>query len=46
MLQQIRGFRVVHVFDIAQTEGDALPDLDAGRPKLLDASAPEGGGTR
>ncbi len=42
MMQQIRGFRVVHVFDISQTEGDELPDLDAVRPKLLDADAPEG----
>jgi DNA primase len=41
-LQQIRGFRVVHVFDISQTEGDDLPDLEAVRPKLLDGSAPEG----
>ena len=41
-LQQIRGFRVVHVFDISQTEGDELPDLDAVRPKLLHADAPEG----
>jgi antirestriction protein ArdC len=41
-VQQIRGFRVVHVFDISQTEGDELPDLDAVRPKLLDADAPEG----
>jgi antirestriction protein ArdC len=41
-LQQIRGFRVVHVFDISQTEGEELPDLDAVRPKLLDADAPEG----
>jgi antirestriction protein ArdC len=41
-LQQIRGFRVVHVFDISQTEGEALPDLDAVRPKLLDGTAPEG----
>lgn len=40
--QQIRGFRVVHVFDISQTEGEELPDLDAVRPKLLDADAPEG----
>jgi N-terminal domain of anti-restriction factor ArdC len=40
-LQQIRGFRVVHVFDISQTEGEDLPDLDAVRPKLLDASAPD-----
>jgi hypothetical protein len=41
-LQQIRGFRVVHVFDISQTEGDELPDLDAVRPKLLEGDAPEG----
>jgi antirestriction protein ArdC len=41
-VQQICGFRVVHVFDISQTEGDELPDLDAVRPKLLDADAPEG----
>lgn len=41
-VQQIRGFRVVHVFDISQTEGDDLPDLDAVRPKLLDGEAPEG----
>jgi hypothetical protein len=34
--QQIRGFRVVHVFDISQTEGEELPDLDAVRPKLLE----------
>ena len=41
-LQQIRGFRVVYVFDISQTEGDELPDLDAVRPKLLAGDAPEG----
>ena len=41
-LQQIRGFRVVYVFDISQTEGDEIPDLDAVRPKLLDGDAPEG----
>ncbi len=40
--QQIRGFRVVHVFDISQTEGEELPDLDAVRPKLLDGEAPAG----
>ena len=40
--QHIRGFRVVHVFDITQTEGDDLPDLDPIRPKLLDGDAPEG----
>ncbi|MEA2433888.1 MAG: hypothetical protein QOG54_1345 [Actinomycetota bacterium] len=41
-LYQIRGFRIVHVFDISQTEGDTIPDLDAVRPKLLEANAPEG----
>jgi len=41
-VQQIRGFRVVHVFDISQTEGDELADLDAVRPKLLDGDVPEG----
>jgi DNA primase len=41
-LQSIRGFRVVYVFDISQTEGDEIPDLDAVRPKLLDGDAPEG----
>lgn len=38
----LRGFRVVHVFDISQTDGEELPDLDAVRPKLLDGDAPEG----
>jgi DNA primase len=41
-LQSIRGFRVVSVFDISQTEGDDIPDLDAVRPQLLDGNAPEG----
>ena len=41
-LQQIRGFRVVYVFDISQTEGEEIPDLDAIRPKLLDGDAPDG----
>jgi len=41
--QQIRGFRVVHVFDtLSQTEGEELSDLDAVRPKLLDGDAPVG----
>lgn len=33
---------VVHVFDISQTEGQDLPDLDSVRPTLLDGDAPEG----
>jgi antirestriction protein ArdC len=40
--QQLRGVRVVHVFDTSQTEGEDLPDLDAVRPKLLDGDAPVG----
>jgi hypothetical protein len=38
----IRGFRIVHVFDISQTDGDPIEDLDAICPKLLDGDAPEG----
>ena len=41
-LQQLRGFRVVHVFDISQTDGEPLEDLDAVKPQLLDGDAPEG----
>jgi antirestriction protein ArdC len=41
-LLQVKGFRIVHVFDISQTEGEELPDLDAVRPKLLDSDAPDG----
>ena len=37
--QVLRGFRVVHVFDIAQTEGPPLPEV---RPHLLQGQAPEG----
>jgi antirestriction protein ArdC len=40
--QQLRGFRIVHVFDISQTDGEPIEDLDAIRPKLLDGDAPEG----
>jgi antirestriction protein ArdC len=42
VLQSIRGFRVVYVFDISQTEGEEIPDLDAVRPKLLDGDVPKG----
>jgi antirestriction protein ArdC len=35
----LRGFKVAHVFDLAQTEGDPLPDV---RPALLDGDAPAG----
>jgi len=37
--QQVRGFRVVHVFDVAQTEGDPLPEV---APALLTGQAPAG----
>ncbi len=37
--QQVRGFRVVHVFDVAQTEGDPLPEV---APVLLTGQAPAG----
>ena len=33
----LRGFRVAHVFDISQTDGDPLPDV---RPELLAGDAP------
>lgn len=39
---QLRGFRVVHVFDISQTDGEPIEDLEALRPALLDGNAPEG----
>ena len=35
----LRGFRVAHVFDVAQTEGEPLADV---RPELLAGQAPEG----
>jgi antirestriction protein ArdC len=35
----LRGFRVTHVFDIAQTDGKPLPEV---RPTLLDGGAPLG----
>lgn len=33
----LRGFRVVHVFDISQTDGEPLPEV---RPQLLTGDAP------
>lgn len=36
--QVLRGFRVVHVFDVSQTEGEPLPDVK--RPSLLEGDAP------
>jgi DNA primase len=41
-LRSLRGFRVAHVFDIAQTEGEPIEELDAVRPQLLEGEAPEG----
>ena len=35
----MRGFRVVHVFDVAQTDGEPLPDV---APALLGGQAPAG----
>jgi len=37
--KQVRGFRAVHVFDVAQTGGDPLPDV---APALLTGQAPAG----
>lgn len=39
-LRSLRGFRVVHVFDISQSEGEPIEDLDAVRPQLLEGEAP------
>ena len=41
-MKELRGFRIVHVFDISQTEGEPIEDLDAVHPNLLDGQAPEG----
>ena len=35
--RQVRGFRCAYVFDLAQTDGDPLPDV---RPQLLTGQAP------
>ncbi len=37
--RQLRGFRVVHVFNVSQTQGDPLPEV---APALLTGSAPAG----
>jgi antirestriction protein ArdC len=36
--RQLSGFRVVHVFDVTQTDGEPLPDID---PTELEGRAPE-----
>lgn len=38
--KEVRGFRVVHVFDISQTEGDALPELSDPKGDVADWIAP------
>lgn len=40
-VQEIRGFRVVYVFDVSQTEGEEIADLEGVRSKLLSGDAPE-----
>lgn len=37
-LRVLRGFKVVHVFDVSQTDGEPLPDV---APRLLDGDAPQ-----
>ena len=37
LVKVLRGFRVVHIFDVTQTEGDELPDV---APALLSGVAP------
>lgn len=41
-MQQIRGFHVVHVFDISHTDGEPVEDRDAVHPELLNGDAPDG----
>ncbi len=36
--RELRGFRVVHVFDVSQTEGEPLPEV---APDLLRGAAPD-----
>ena len=37
--RMLRGFRVTHVFDVSQTDGEPLPEV---RPELLEGGAPLG----
>ncbi|MCB2175736.1 MAG: zinc-dependent metalloprotease [Actinomycetales bacterium] len=37
--RQLRGFKVVHVFDVSQTDGDPLPDVE---PAHLTGAGPDG----
>ena len=41
-LRRLRGFRVAYVFDVSQTDGESLENLEAIRPRLLDGDAPGG----
>lgn len=37
--RELRGFKIVHVFDVSQTNGDPLPDVE---PTRLTGAEPEG----
>jgi antirestriction protein ArdC len=37
--RRLRGWKIEHVFDVSQTDGDPLPDL---RPHLVEGDAPDG----
>jgi antirestriction protein ArdC len=37
--RQLRGWKVEHVFDVSQTDGDRLPEV---RPQLVEGEAPDG----
>ena len=37
--RQLRGFKIVHVFDVSQTDGDPLPDVE---PTHLTGTGPDG----
>lgn len=41
-LRRLRRFRVAYVFDVSQTDGEPLEDLEAIRPRLLGGGAPGG----
>jgi hypothetical protein len=38
-IRQLRGFKVVHVFDVSQTDGEPLPDVE---PTRLSGTGPDG----
>lgn len=38
-IRQLRGFKVVHVFDVSQTDGEPLPDVE---PARLSGTGPDG----